>query len=312
MLSAVLFFALGIVLLVAGGDLFVRGLSTLALASGAGRATVGASIVTCGIALPELAVSLVAARRASHDTVLGTILGTGILNIGFVLGLSALLVPLHADRGLTRADAPILLATTVLMLVFVRIGQIDRLMGFALVLMFLVFLVLNLHRARSAIPDERVVQPWRTRLRAMGGAIAFCVLGIAALAGGSESVVRGSEALVESLGKSPKVVALTIIAAGTTLPEFAAVLTALSRRMESLAIGAVLDATMFTLLGALGITALVTPLEPNPAFARDAGVLVGFALALTLILLSSSRIGRVNGAILSMASLAYLVRLYLE
>ncbi len=302
-------FLAGLLLLVLGGHALVGGASALAARLGVSPLVVGLTVVAWGTSAPELAVSLGAALRGQGDIALGNVVGSNIFNILGVLGLSALVAPLAVSRRLVRLDVPILIALSAAVYVFGLDGRVSTVEGALLVAAGAAYTVFAVRTSRGEAPPV----PAPPGAPALAGGAARVVAGLALLALGAHWLVESAVALARGLGISELVIGLTIVAAGTSLPEVAASVVAAWRGERDIAVGNAVGSNIFNILSVLGLTAAVSragvPVAPA-ALAFDIPVMVAVAVACLPLFFTGLRIGRGEGALLVgyyAAYVAYLV-----
>ncbi len=310
----------GLGLLVTGSELLVRGASRLAAALGISPLVIGLTVVAFGTSAPELAVSLKAAVTGQADIALGNVVGSNLFNVLFILGLSAVVTPLVIRQQLIRIDVPIMIGVSVLALLLARDGRIGRPDGLLLAsgLAGYTLLAIRLGRREGAeVAAEYAREYDRPARRARDAVlnVGFVALGLAALVLGSRWLVTGAVAAATALGVDELVVALTVVAAGTSLPEVATSVTAAARGERDIAVGNVVGSNIFNLLGVLGLSAAVAPegLPVAPAALRfDLPVMLAVAVACLPVCFTGARIVRAEGLLLLAAYAAYTVYLILH
>ena len=299
----IVLFVLGIVLLVFGADLLVRGASRIALAAGVSPLVVGLTVVAFGTSAPELAVSVKAAFAGQADIAYGNVVGSNIFNVLFILGLSALVAPLLVDRQLLRRDVPIMIGASLLLPVLAldgRIGRLDGALLFAGVLAYTAYSIFQSRREsaakRAEAAEEMPAGPtgswWANLLLVLGG------LGMLVL--GARWLVDGAVVFARTLGVSELVIGLTIVAAGTSLPEVATSVLAAWRGHREIAVGNVVGSNIFNILCVLGLTGLVAPggvPVAAQALAFDTPVMIAVAIACLPIFFTGHVIARWEGAL---------------
>jgi len=302
------FFALGLVLLVLGARFLVQGASRLALAVGISPLVIGLTVVAFGTSAPEMAVSVGAVWGGDNDIAIGNVIGSNIINVLFILGASALIVPLVVNRQIIRQEVPIMIGVTVLFLVMLRDLSISMVEGgflFLLLIVYTVFLVVQSRRANGAVGSDAAVDEldlgasrWAdSRLMQ----VALIVGGLVLLVFGSRLLVDASVAFAKALGISDLVVGLTIVAAGTSLPEVATSITAALKGERDIAVGNVVGSNVFNILAVLGMSGLVAgtggiTVAPS-ILAFDAWVMLAAAIACLPIFLTGREIARWEGAV---------------
>lgn len=315
-------FVVGLVALVLGATLMVRGASKLALSLGISPLVVGLTIVAFGTGAPEVAVSVGAVLGGSTDLAVGSVVGSSIFNVLFILGLSALIIPLVVDLQLIRQEVPIMIGACVLLLVLGLDGQISQLDGallLSLMVAYTVFLVLQSRKQSTASQAnyDAEIQPamegaWDSRLPAQVGLI---LVGLVLLVFGSEWLVTAAVAFAKAMGVSDLIIGLTIVAAGTSMPEVATSIAAAIKGERDIAVGNVVGSNTFNILGCLGITGLVAGdgglgIAPS-ILAFDLWVLIAVALACLPVFMSGREIARWEGALFLGYYVAYVSYLIL-
>lgn len=302
----------GLVLLIVGGDILVRGATSAARALGVSPLMIGLTLVGFGTSTPELVTSLQAAFAGSPGIAIGNVVGSNIANILLILGLTALIAPIAVDRRAFLRDGPILALVTAGAIWALFQGELGRTLGMVSVALLVAYIVLVwLLERRAPTPEgERiedevdVVAPgwlgslWVSLILAVGG-IAVTIIGAGFLVDGSVSLAR-------SLGVSDTIVGLTIVAVGTSMPEMVTSTMAALRRQGDVALGNVIGSNLYNLLGILGITAIVKPIAvPPEILAVDVWVLAAATGAGILFALRGMKIMRLEGLLLVFGYLAY-------
>jgi cation:H+ antiporter len=311
-------FVAGLVALVTGAELLVRGAARLAYAVGISPLVVGLTVVAFGTSAPEIAVSVGAATRGQVDLAVGNVVGSNIFNVLFILGLSALITPLAVARQLIRQEVPLMIGVSVLLLVFAldgRIGRIEAATLCAGMVGYTVFLIRQ-SRAEAAALRAGGADPAAPRGRA--GLVldaVFVLCGLALLVLGAGWLVEAAVSLARSLGVSELVIGLTIVAAGTSLPEVASSIVAAIRGERDIAVGNVIGSNLFNILACLGIAGLVAaePLAVAPAVRTfDLPVMVAVAFVCLPVFFTGAAIERWEGAVLFGYYVAYTAYLILR
>lgn len=315
-----LLFIAGLAGLIVGAELLVRGASKLALSFGISPLVVGLTVVAFGTSSPEVAVSVGAALDGKTDIAVGNVVGSNIFNVLFILGLSALIAPLVVNVQVIRQEVPIMIGASLLLLALGLDGRLSVLDGAllcGLLVVYTVFLVRQSRRETQAARDDYAagLSPPEAagRTSSLPVQIGMIVAGLAALVAGSDALVTASVAFARSLGVSDLVIGLTIIAAGTSMPEVATSVTAAIKGERDIAVGNVVGSNTFNILGCLGLSAIVggTGLEmPASALNFDIWVMLAVALACIPVFLTGREIARWEGAVFLgyyAAYVAYLV-----
>ena len=309
MLTDLVFVAAGIVLLYYGGEHLVTGATQLARALGLSPLVIGLTVVAFGTSAPELAASVMAAVfRDAPEIAMSNVVGSNIANIGLILGVAAIIAPLEATAPFLRREVPFMILISALLLPLVAQGLLVRWIG-ALLVALLAAYVWLLFRVGADLPleqtetDEPSPAPLYGSLRAL--------LGIALLTIGARILVDGAIAVATDLGVSRRIIGLTFVAVGTSLPELATVIVAAVKRQGDLVLGNLVGSNIFNILGILGITLLIRPLDIVFAEVRvDILVMTAFAVAIWPLLLFRMRIGMKRGVTLLVAYLAYVLWLF--
>jgi cation:H+ antiporter len=304
------FLALGSVLLYAGGEGLVRGAGTMALRLGLSPFIIGITIVAFATSAPELAVSLQAAWAGADDVAIGNVVGSNIANIGLILGICAVLRPVKIEARILSLDLPWLIFVSLLLVAFLNDGHISRPAGMVFLLGLAVFLYWNIQVARREQEDERVRLEFEGAVpRVKESALMdwlFILGGLVALVAGGAAFVRGGVGLATALGVSPALIALTVIAIGTSLPELATSVVASLKGNDDIAVGNIIGSNFFNILAILGITALLLPLDRGDITMVDLVVMLMFALMLVPLIMVRRRIGRPEGLALLAAYVTYI------
>jgi cation:H+ antiporter len=312
----------GLVVLVAGAELLVRGASRLATALGVSPLIVGLTVVAFGTSSPELAVSLQSAFNGQPDLAVGNVVGSNILNVLLILGLSALIVPLVVAQQLVRLDVPIMIGASLLVWGLALDSGIERWEGLLLVVLmvgYLVFLVRqSLQEKQSAVSAEYEQEYGGNNGRGgrqVGVNLTLVAVGLAMLVLGSRFFVQGASDLARLLGLSDLVIGLTIVALGTSLPEVAASVMAALKGERDIAVGNVVGSNIFNLLSVLALTALLSsngvPVSAS-ALSLDLPFMVAVAFACLPIFLTRNLIDRWEGALFLGYYIAYTLYLFLD
>ena len=319
-----LWFVVGLVALILGAELLVRGASRLALAVGISPLVVGLTVVAAGTSSPELAVSVQSAWSGQVDIALGNVVGSNIFNVLFILGVSAMITPLLVHEQLVRREVPLMIAVSLLLWALAADGAIGRIDGIVLAGLLTAYTVVVIRASRRETAQRQSNDEESNGAAADGippGDGGHWTIQLACIAAGLVLLVLGSQWLVEAavgfaraLGVSELVIGLTLIAAGTSLPEVATSITAAVRGQRDIAVGNVVGSNVFNILGVLGASAIVSPagLSVAPSMAVfDLPVMVVVALACLPVFFTGHVIARWEGALFFAYYLAYTAYLIL-
>jgi len=312
----------GLVLLVAGGELLVRGASKLALSLGISPLVVGLTVVAFGTSSPELAVSVQAVQSGNVDIALGNVVGSNIFNVLFILGLSALITPLVVNAQMIRQEVPVMIGVSLLLLGMALDGGIGRSEGVllgGLLVVYTALLIWQSRRETQATRDEYAAEGHVAAARGSRAGLAsqlgLILAGLVLLVFGSRLLVEAATTIARSFGVSELVIGLTIVAAGTSLPEVAASVTAAIRGQRDIAVGNVVGSNTFNILGVLGVSAWISPqaLPVAPSMlAFDLPVMLAVAIACLPVFFTGRTIARWEGGVFLAYYVAYTAWLLLQ
>lgn len=312
MTESLLLVAGGLVLLALGGELLVRGAVGMAARLGISPLLAGLTIVGFGTSTPELATSIQAALAGSPGIAIGNVVGSNVANILFILGLSAVILPLAVNPASFQRDSIALGGSAVLCTGAVLYGVMGPVIGAGL-LASLVGYIWWAYKSESAAPCPEgarheaeaadVPIPPNTGPLVLGGMI---LAGLAAAIFGAGWLVKGAVVLAGAAGMSESVIGLTVVAVGTSLPELIACIVAVMRKHEDVALGNVVGSNIYNICGILGITSIISPIEvPAEIAAFDIWVMLGVTALLLVQLRSGWRLSRAEGAVLLALYVAY-------
>lgn len=303
-----LFLVVGLVLLVKGADWLVDGASKLAKRLGVTDLVIGLTIVAFGTSMPEFVVNMVSVADGATDLAITNILGSNIINTLVILGCSALVCPLVAQRSTLRLDIPLNIVAGVLVLVFVFISSpmepkgLSRIEGLALLVVFAAFLVYTFYTAKSDATTTTESTPFP-----LWKCVALILAGLVCLVVGGEMIVKSAVAIARYCGVAESVIGLTIVALGTSLPELATSVVAAFKHNNDIAIGNVVGSNIFNVFFILGTSAIIKHLPVYPGIEIDAALVAVSALAVWLLLCNKNRsIHRWGGVLLLVLYAGYL------
>ncbi|HAP32085.1 MAG TPA: sodium:calcium antiporter [Firmicutes bacterium] len=315
-----LLFILGLFFLIAGAEMLVRGASGLAVAAGVAPLIIGLTVVAFGTSSPELAVSAMSAMSGHADIALGNVVGSNIFNVLFVLGLSALVVPLVVSRQLVRLDVPLMITISVLLLLIGLDGKISRLdslflsAGLVGYMAFLFYQNKRNNRETAANHKETTLQNPTSKPRSCAAYVFSIAGGLILLVVGSRWLIDGAVVFATRLGVSELVIGLTIVAAGTSLPEAATSVVAGIRGERDIAIGNIVGSNIFNILFVLGLSGLFSPDGINVAPAAlnfNIPVMIAVAVACLPVFFTGYTIARWEGFLFLGYYAAYTAYLFL-
>jgi cation:H+ antiporter len=318
MLLSLLLLALGIAGLYFGADWLVRGASRIALGLGIEPLFVGLTVVAFGTSAPEMVVCVVAAVQGKTDVALGNVVGSNIANVGLILGLTALVRPVQVSLRLARRELPFMLAATLVFYGLAWRQSFGRLEGVLLVLALLLFTRLALRWALQEPPSvvaevESLQKERGLRRRAALRDVGLVILGLGALIAGGHLLVVGAVDLARRAGVSEVIVAATVVAVGSSLPELATSVVASLRGEADILVGNLVGSNLFNILGAFGMAAIVRPVGVDRSLLGFEFVaLLVFSAAMAYSLRGGHRVSRLEGGSLLAAYTVFVVALFLR
>ena len=316
MTLSIVWLIVGLAAILVGANLLTDGSAAIARKFGLSELVVGLTVVAFGTPTPELAISMISAAAGNASLAVGNVVGSNIFNILVIIGITAMVRPIKIEKSVMTNEIPMVLLSSVILLVlgtqsFLQSGASDtvsRAEGIFLLIFFLLFMRYTLSQAHSG---GSAAEESPKAAMGMGKAVLWVLLGLAGLVWGGDRFVDGATGIARGLGISDAVIGLTIVAAGTSLPELAASVVAAMKNMPGLAVGNVIGSNIFNILLVLGASSVVLPLPFGE---------VGLADLLTLLLASvlflvfgwffgERRINRAEGAVLFAVYVAYTVML---
>lgn len=298
----------GLALLVAGGEMLIRGSVGIAERFGLSRALIGVLLLGFGTSMPEFVATFGAASKGANDIAFGNVLGSNIANVLMILGISALILPIATQTNELRRDIGFVLASSIGCFAWIMLGGVPILGAAALVFAFFAYLILSI-RADIALPAEPV-SPTKI-LKPFPIDMMFVVAGVALLIMGAEGLIRGASAIARGYGISEALIGITIVGIGTSLPEATASILASLKKENQLAFANIVGSNIFNGLAILGVTGLFYPLTFDVSAAGfswiDGAVLIAATLAMFIFAATHKKVARWEGAVMLIAYIAYLI-----
>ncbi len=314
-MTAELLFAIGsivagFVLLSFGGEYLVRGSVTLALVLGISPLVVGLTVVALGTSAPELVVCIQATLAGRAAIGAGNVVGSNILNIGLILGLSVIIAPMRVQSRIIRTDMPILILITCIGIAMLWNAYLSRIEGSVLCAMLVAYLWFTIWltrerrgRRREEVPVSREVGPiWKY--------VGLIVAGFVGLIFGADFLVRGAIPIARFFGMSEAAIGLTIVATGTSMPEIATCVAAAIRKESDIALGNIIGSNIFNLLAILGIASVLTPMSAEGLTATDFFTMLAFTVILVPLARTGFHFARWEGAVLLLGYCTYIYILW--
>lgn len=301
----IVFLALGFFLLVKGADWFVDGASGLARKLGIPQLVIGLTIVAMGTSLPEAAVSISAALRGNAEITIGNIVGSNILNILIILGVTALIATLKVADSTVRYEIPFMIVVTfVLLWLGYTGGQVTRLEGIVLWVLFLLYLRYLYMMAKKGKEEEREAEQLST-----AKIIGLILAGVVMIVAGSNFAVEGASNLAKAHGISQRFIGLTIVALGTSLPELVTSVSAARKHNADIAIGNIVGSNIFNILFIVGTTALITPVTVASGFVVDTLIAAAVGILLFVCVARTKELRKKAGIVMLLAYILYFLYL---
>ena len=298
--------ALGFLMLVKGADWFVDGAAGIADRFGVPQLIIGLTIVAMGTSAPEAAVSITAGLKNNAGITIGNIVGSNILNILIILGITSLIVAVAVANSTIRYEIPFMLFITVLLMGMGYTGQkISFWEGIVLWIVFLFYLgylfVMTKKKQKDQSQEYQKLPIWKLLLAVL--------VGLVAVVWGSDITVDAATALAKGFGLSERFIGLTIVALGTSLPELVTSVSAAIKGKADIAIGNIVGSNIFNILFVVGTTALITPVVFEPKFLMDTFIAFGAGLVLLLCVAKRKKLVRMHGVIMLIGYIAYFIYL---
>lgn len=297
---------LGLVVLVVGAELMIRGAVDLAQRARLSPMVIGLTVVSIGTSLPELLVSLLAAMKGSSEIAVGNVLGSNIANLSLVLGACIIIFPVIVERDAYRIHWPVMMLSSLLFVGLLWDDEIVRWEGALLVVLlvgYVWWLVWSSRRASTRMesaPAKSTKPLWRS--------LVFLLVGILGLAQGADWFVEGAVRIAESLGVSQQLIGVTVVALGTSLPELVTSLMAALRKQSDISIGNLIGSNVFNLLGIIGVSAMVLPIRvDHSSFFLDIGAMIAIAILLYPLMRIGRKLGRWQGMLLFASYVGYVL-----
>ncbi len=304
-LFQVLLLAVGFVMLIKGADWFVDGSSGIATKFGIPQLVIGLTIVAMGTSAPEAAVSISAAFSGNADITIGNIVGSNILNILIILGLSSVIVPIAVAPSTIRIETPFMIAITVVMLLLGLDGVVSLTDGIIFLVLFAAYLAYLFWMAKKDKNKES--EDEATKNMSVAKAIIFAVIGLVLIVFGSNVTVDAATKIAQAVGVSERFIGLTIVALGTSLPELFTSVTAARKGNADIAIGNIVGSNIFNILFVVGISAIIIPVPFDPKFIFDSIIAIAAGVLLLLCCLWTKKLKRWAGITMLLGYAAYFV-----
>jgi len=305
----ILILIVGLIILILGGDFLVKGSSSIALRLKISPLVVGLTIVAFGTSTPELLISIKSALSGSPDLAMGNVIGSNICNLALVLGISAIISPIFVQKNSLKIDWPMTMGSSLLLYLLVREGYVDSYEGILFISLLIIYIIFIIWKSRKDIKTARVLEKEfdlpdtsNTLLKDLS----YITLGSAGLYLGAEWFVGGAQDLATLMGIEERIIGITVLALGTSLPELVTSSVAAFKKETDLALGNLMGSNIFNILSILGITSIITEIRVNDVILNtDIIWMLGITLIVLPLMLTRRQIGRVDGIILLMIYIYY-------
>lgn len=309
----------GLVVLAFGAELLIRGATELARRFGVSDLLIGLTLIGFGTSMPELVSSVQAALIGSPGVAVGSVVGSNVVNILFILGMSALIAPFAVERKAFKRDGAVVLAATIVMIWVSTTGEFSRVAGFAFIAAIVSYILFAFHTERRAPGSPTAEQHVAEGAEAKRGPksplldVVFVIAGLGMLIFGANMLVTGAIKIAAALGVSETIIGLTIVAVGTSLPELVTSVMSALRGKSALALGNVVGSNIYNIFGILGVTAAISPVAaPAELVAFDNWVMLGATLLMILFATTRSRLDRLEGAAMVACYVGYVAWLVIH
>jgi len=310
MATTIAILVIGLIILIVGGDYLVRGSSSIALRLHLSPLVVGLTIVAFGTSAPELVISIQSALKGSPDIAMGNVIGSNICNLALVLGLTSVISPVKVQSNSIRIDWPMTMGASILLYIMIREGYLEAIEGIIMMIVLIIYLVFIIKQSRKNILASRAENelelpdaPPKQILKD----IVFILIGCIGLYFGSEWFVGSAKGLALSLGVEERVVGLTVVALGTSLPELATAAVASFKGQTDLALGNLMGSNIFNILSILGITSIIKDIHVHEIILnKDIIWMLLITLMILPLMVIRREVGRVDGLILLIVYVVYI------
>ncbi len=317
MFVAIIFIIIGFILLIKGADFLVDGASNIAKRFHIPEIVIGLTIISIGTSMPELFVSITSALDGHSDMAIGNVLGSNICNLLLILGLSSMVQPIIFKKETRLIETPLCLIITIIFMILCNIGkEVSRIKGIILIGLFIVFIIYTIIMAfKGETFDKEEKEKEEKKEEKESKAlkdILLIIIGIVALKIGGDVTVQNAVKIAEMFHLSEKIISVTILAIGTSLPELVTSVSASAKGKSDIAIGNILGSCIFNILLIIGVSALINPIQYNMTYNKDFIILIigTFILSVFPIIPPKNKMSRANGFIYLVMYLGYMLTLF--
>ncbi len=297
----------GLTMLYFGAEWLVKGSIAISNKLGVSQLVIGLTVVAFGTSTPELAVSISSAMQGLSDVAIGNVVGSNIVNIGVILGISAIISPIIVSKSAIRKEVPIMIGVSFLLLAVIIDGKIDFVDGLLLAIGIIIFTGYSYRSSKKDTDIEEIPVSQVLQKNVFTKSIAFMIAGLLLLTGGSFLTVDNAVIIGANFGISELFMGLTIVAIGTSLPELITSIVAARKGHADLAIGNIVGSNIFNILAILGISSLISGITVSEQVLIDVGIMLAFSLVLIPIMRSGFVISRKEGIVLIAGYVGYVI-----
>jgi len=290
-----------------GAEWLVKGSIAISNKLGVSQLVIGLTVVAFGTSTPELAVSISSAMQGLSDVALGNVVGSNIVNIGAILGISAIISPIVVSKSTIRKEVPIMIGISFLLLAIILDGKIDFVDGALLVIGIIVFTGYSYHSAKKETDIEKISVSQVLQKNVFSKSVIFIIIGLVLLTGGSFLTVDNAVIIGASFGISELFMGLTVVAIGTSLPELITSVVAARKGHADLSVGNIVGSNIFNIMAILGISSLISGITVSEQVLVDVGIMLAFSLVLIPIMRSGFIISRKEGFFLIAGYIGYVM-----
>ncbi len=313
MIIDIFYILLGFLLLIKGGDYLVEGAVAIAQRAKLSKMVIGMTVVGFGTSMPELLVSAQSALVGNSGIAIGNVVGSNIANIALILGVSSIIIPIATTRTTLKIDHPFMMLSALLFVAVAMMGSIERWAGVLFVLMlvgFVSYQVIASRKKSAAASMQSQEEEAETKgPMPLWKAMLVVVVAFAAMVFGSDKLVEGASDIAKALGVSDRIIGLTIVAVGTSLPELFASAVAAKKGESDMAIGNIIGSVTFNILSVIGLSAIICPIQDsNVGFGFDYLIMLGLGVLLWIFLRTKYTLERWEGIILTLLYIGYLAK----
>lgn len=305
MAISIILIIIGMALVLWGADRLTDGAVAIAQRMNVPEIVIGLTIVAMGTSMPEFCVSFAGALKGTADLAVGNVVGSNIFNAMLIVGVAAMVAPMSILKSTVKKDIPFAVFASLILFQLCLNNRITRIEAFVLLIMFAVFMIYTVMGAKNGMPTASEEEAKKNKSKGLSKDVFYVVAGLAALIVGSNIFVDNATEIARLLGVSEAVIGLTIVAAGTSLPELATSIVAARKGQSAIAIGNVIGSNVFNILFIIGLTGVIRPMQIVGLTNIDFAVMLGSMLLLWLMSFTKYTLSRWEGAVLAVLYVVY-------